>query len=378
MVFPWSLVRSILWHILSCRIRGRRPTMVLMLEPLFACNLRCEGCGRIREFADVLNQRLSVPQCLAAAEECGAPVVSICGGEPLLYSELPALVAGLLAQGRHLYLCTNGLLVPRWLDRLPRSPRLTWNIHLDGMEATHDALTGRPGTFREVADNIRKLKAAGYRVTTNTTIYRQTDTHEILVLLDFLSELAVDGMLLSPAYPYPVVNGRAVVNGGAGIPPGAGRDASGSPSPADGEASVFMAREECRAWFQAIREELKQYRLLNSPLYLSFLVGQRELPCAAWASPTYNIRGWRSPCYLLADAHYSSFAEWQAQTPWDRLGPGSDPRCRDCLVHYGFETAAAVTASSWEDRWALAKWQMGMTGHSASKPALPEHSLSPG
>lgn len=360
MQFPWSLIKAMTWHALKCRLTGRRRApIVLMLEPLFACNLRCEGCGRIREYHHVMDQRLSVEECLASAQECDAPIVSICGGEPLLYPELDRLVNGLIAQGRHIYLCTNALLVDRWIDRLPRSSRLTWNIHLDGMEATHDAITQRPGTFQTVIQNIRRLKADGRRVTTNTTIYAQTDMDEILVLLDYLSELRIDGMLLSPAYPYPVVNGQPqrlpTINGQAQLP-GRARELGKDHQVA---SQLFLTRCEVHAKFAAIRKRLEGYRLLNSPLYLDFLCGKREIPCAAWACPTRNICGWKSPCYLLTDTHYPTFAEWQEKTPWHQLGPAQDPRCHDCLVHYGFETGAVVVGDlSLCEGLALVRWQL--------------------
>jgi len=359
MRFPWSLVKTMAWHTLKCRFSRRRAPMVLMLEPLFACNLRCEGCGRIREYRHVMNERLSLEDCLTSAQECGAPIVSICGGEPLLYPELDRLVNGLIAQGRHIYLCTNALLVDRWMDRLPRSSRLTWNIHLDGMEATHDAITQQPGTFRTVIHNIERLKRAGMRVTTNTTIYAQTDMNEILVLLDYLSELHVDGMLLSPAYPYPVVDGQPVLTEPMGDLPQNGDNQLGKTAGRTNGSHLFLTRSEIQAKFASVRKRLENYRLLNSPLYLDFLCGQRDIPCAAWACPTRNVCGWKSPCYLLTDTHFPTFAEWREKTPWNRLGPVHDRRCRDCLVHYGFETGAVAAGGlSLQEGFALVKWQL--------------------
>lgn len=360
MRFPWSLIKTMAWHTLKCRFSRRRHTpMVLMLEPLFACNLRCEGCGRIREYRHVVNQRLSLKECLHSAQECDAPIVSICGGEPLLYPDLDYLVNGLISQGRHIYLCTNGLLIERWIDRLPRSSRLTWNIHLDGMEATHDAITGQPGTFQKVIENIQRLKQAGMRVTTNTTIYAQTDMNEILVLLDFLSELHVDGMLLSPAYPYPVVDGQPVLAPPTNDPLQKADHSQTAKTDGALGSQLFLTRSEIQAKFASVRKRLKNYRLLNSPLYLDFLSGRRDIPCAAWACPTRNVCGWKSPCYLLTDAHYPTFADWQVKTPWNQLGPDHDERCRNCLVHYGFETGAvAGSRLSLQEGIALLKWQL--------------------
>lgn len=369
-------------YLLGAKMRGvKKPPLVLMLEPLFACNLRCEGCGRIREYAAYTQEQLSVSECLEAAQDCGAPVVSICGGEPLLYRELERLLAGFIQQRRFIYLCTNGLLIDRWLERLPVSPYLTLNVHLDGMETTHDRITGRPGTFRHVTRNIALAKQRGIRVTTNTTIYAQTDMHEILVLLEYLMELRVDGMLLSPAYPY-----ESVVKCGSQVSPqtwsdqgGVGdessdtsgrepllsayKDSSGNAGQGDSQEDLFLDREMIWKKFASISRHVKRFPIINSPLYLDFLEGRRDLPCAAWASPTRNVCGWKSPCYLLTDTHYRTFREWREETPWEKLGPGRDPRCQDCLVHYGFEPAAVFAAQrSLRDSLALARWQLAGRG----------------
>mgnify|MGYP002479512879 CR=1 FL=1 len=378
MRFPWSLVKTMSIHLFRSRMRGRRrPPLVLMLEPLFACNLACEGCGRIREYAAMAHQQMSLEECLHAARECDAPVVSVCGGEPLLYRDLDRLVSGLLSQKRFIYLCTNGLLIPRWLDRLPRTERLTWNIHLDGMEATHDAITGRPGTFREVTRAIRLAKEAGMRVTTNTTIYACTDMHEVIVLLEYLTELGVDGMLLSPAYPYECLQSAPAPHASVAerprLAPGgcatAPSEFAKAPAPTQRknaettisqERPLFLTRAEVARKFLSVKTELRRFRLINSPLYLDFLMGLRDLPCAAWASPTRNVCGWKSPCYLVTNDHFCTFREWQEKTPWQSLGPGRDPRCENCLVHYGFETGAVFAAQkSLRDSLSLALWQLG-------------------
>ena len=378
MRFPWSLVKTMSLHLLRSRVCGRtRPPLVLMLEPLFACNLACEGCGRIREYAAMAHRQMPLEECLHAARECDAPVVSLCGGEPLLYRDLDRLVSGLLLQKRFIYLCTNGLLIPRWLDRLPRTKRLVWNVHIDGMETTHDAITGRPGTFREVTRAIRLAKEAGMRVTTNTTIYAFTDMHEVIVLMEYLTELGVDGMLLSPAYPYECLQPATIA-----LPTAAGavpftpegcaakeNDCATPLAPVEQrnkdtaiarEQSLFLTRSQVAEKFQSIKTELRRFRLINSPLYLDFLMGLRDLPCAAWASPTRNVCGWKSPCYLITDGHFATFREWQKKTLWQRLGPGRDPRCENCLVHYGFETGAVFAAQkSLRDSLSLALWQLG-------------------
>ncbi len=323
-------------YLVRNRLAGRkRFPLVLMLEPLHACNLKCAGCGRIREYADTLHQSLSLDECLAAADECGAPVVSVCGGEPLVYREIEALVERLVARRKHVYLCTNGLLLEKKLSGFRPSSRLFFNVHLDGMEAGHDAMAGRSGVFAQATAGIRAAKQAGFLVCTNTTIYRQTDLHEIVVLFEYLTLLGVDGFLLSPAYGYEAV------------------------CRSDGDG-LFMTRDEVRAKFRQARRMLRRFRLMSSPIYLDFLCGDRELSCAAWANPTRNVRGWKGPCYLVTDAHHATCRELLDATDWDRLGPGGDPRCRHCLVHCGFEPAAVFAAQGrLRDALRMAVWQMG-------------------
>jgi len=338
MRFPFSLTRSMTGYLLRKRLAGEKKfPLVLMLEPSHACNLSCDGCGRVREYADTLGRRLSVDQCLAALEECGAPIVSICGGEPLVYPEIEELVGKILARRKHIYLCTNGLLLKKKLPGFPPGDRLLINVHLDGMEATHDRATGRPGAFAAATDGIRAARAAGFRVCTNTTIYKQTDMHEIAVLLEYLTELGVDGLMISPAYGYEAVRR----------------------TDPDGAERIFMTREEIHEKFRRARPMLRRFRLTASPIYMDFLCGRRELPCAAWANPTYNVCGWRGPCYLIADAHYRTYRELLAATDWDKLGPSGDPRCRHCLVHCGFEPAAVLRANKGlRDIIKMAVWQM--------------------
>jgi hopanoid biosynthesis associated radical SAM protein HpnH len=338
MRFPLSLTRSMAAYLFKQRLAGReRFPLVLMLEPLVACNLRCEGCGRVREYAGCERDRLSIDECLAAVDECGAPVVSVCGGEPLIYPGIEELVERIVGRRKHVYLCTNGLLLRQKLPGLRPSDRLMINVHLDGMEATHDRLAGRQGVFQEAVAGIQAARRAGFRVCTNTTIYRQTDMHEIAVLLELLTCLGVDGFLLSPAYGYEAVRSSE---------PDAQR--------------LFLTREECRAKFRQARPMLSRFRLTASPIYLDFLCGERDLPCAAWASPTRNIRGWKGPCYLITDRHYASYQELVESTRWDQLGPGNDPRCEHCLVHCGFEPAAVLAANRRvRDAVTMALWQLG-------------------
>ncbi len=288
---------------------------------------------------------MPVDECLAAADECGAPVVSVCGGEPLLYPQIEELIERLLARRKHVYLCTNGLLLARKIAGLPHSPRLFINVHLDGMEATHDRLVGQRGAFATAVEGIRAAAAAGLRITTNTTIYHDTDMDEVAVLWEYLGELGVDDFMLSPAYAYEAVL-RPRVSGTL-------------PVARAGAERIFMSREQVREKFRRARPMLARFRLVASPLYLEFLCGQRELACAAWASPTRNVRGWRGPCYLIADAHYATYRELLQATDWQRLGPDGDQRCRDCLVHCGFEPAAVLAAQRrLRDMFKMAVWQM--------------------
>jgi hopanoid biosynthesis associated radical SAM protein HpnH len=340
MRFPLSLTHSMTSYLLRKRLAGEKHfPLVLMLEPLHACNLACAGCGRIREYADTMHQRLSIEQCMAAAAECGAPIVSVCGGEPLVYPEIEVLLESLMLQRKHVYLCTNGVLLEKKLPSLRPDKRLFVNVHLDGMEATHDRMVGRPGTFAAAVRGIEAARAAGFQVCTNTTVYRDTDMHEIAVLFEYLRELGVGGLMISPAFGYSAVR----------------------QSEPEGGSRIFMTRAEVHEKFAAAEPLLKRFRLTASPIYMEFLCGRRELPCAAWANPTYNVRGWRGPCYLLGDAHYETHRELIDSTDWDRFGPGQvgDLRCANCLVHCGFEPAAVLLADKGlRDMFRMAVWQM--------------------
>ena len=325
-------------YLLKKRLAGERHfPLVLMLEPLAACNLACAGCGRIREYADSLQARLTLDQCLGAVDECGAPVASICGGEPLIYEGIEELVAKTVARRKHVYLCTNGLLLEKKLPGLRPSDRLFLNIHLDGMEATHDRAVERPGVFARAVAGIKAAKAAGFLVCTNTTVYRQTDMDEIVVLFGYLTELGVDGMMISPAYGYQAVEATNPENA----------------------ARLFMTRQEVYAKFRQFRVKARRFKLVASPIYLELLCGDRQLPCAAWANPTRTVRGWKGPCYLITDGHYGAYRDLVGQTDWDRIGPGKEPRCEHCLVHCGFEPAAVLAANhGLRDALKMAVWQV--------------------
>jgi hopanoid biosynthesis associated radical SAM protein HpnH len=331
--FPLTLTANLTTYIAGKRLRGvERFPLVMMLEPLHACNLTCTGCGRIREYRSTITEKLTVEQCLAAADECGAPVVSICGGEPTIYPELGRLVSELLSRKRHIYLCTHGMFVRRRLHEFRPSSRFFFNIHLDGLEATHDACVERPGVFREAIEAVKAAKSAGFLVCSNTTIYKQTDLREIAELFGYLQTLGVDGFMLSPAYSYAAVE----------------------------QKELFMSRAQIHAKFQEASRLLEQFNLMTSPIYMEFLRGEREdMRCTAWGNPTYNTRGWKGPCYLITDEHHATFKDFIEKTPWDKYGHGRDPRCENCMVHVGYEPSAVLGANRrLGDSWKLLKWQL--------------------
>jgi len=303
MRFPLKLTAKLTKYIASKRIRGEgKFPLVMMLEPLHACNLTCTGCGRIREYKSTINEMLTVEQCLAASEDCGAPVVSICGGEPMIYPEIGRLTRELLDRGKHIYLCTNGMFIRKRLNEFQPTSSFFWNVHLDGMERNHDLAVERDGVFREAIDGIKAAKAAGFLVCSNTTIYRETDLQEIADLYEYLCELGVDGHMISPAYSYAAVQTR----------------------------EIFMDREMIREKFKLACDLLEKYNLMTSPIYLEYLRGERELMCTAWGNPTYNPMGWKGPCYLMTDTHHESFDDFIEKTPWDKYGRGRDPRTAWC------------------------------------------------
>lgn len=297
---------------------NKRFPLVLMLEPLHTCNLTCTGCGRIREYESTITQKLSLEQCLKAVDECGAPMVSICGGEPLLYPEIGPLVSGIMARGLSCYLCTNGMFLVKRLKDFTPHDHFFFNVHLDGMEANHDMAVERKGVFREAIAGLQAAKAAGFKVVTNTTVYKETDMKEIEELFGYLKQFKVDGHTIAPAYGYSAVNDR----------------------------EIFMTREDVYEKFREIERLSREYPLQTSPVYMDFLQGKRELPCTAWGNPTYNVKGWKGPCYLITDSHHDTFTDFMTKTPWDNYGPGNDPRCEHCMMHCGFEPSAAFGINS--------------------------------
>lgn len=309
MRFPLSLSYDLARYLLKQRRQGAEKfPLVLMLEPTHQCNLACQGCGRIQEYRDSLGQSLTLEECLTSVEECGAPVVTVTGGEPLLYPPVFELVQELVQRHKHIYLCTNAILLEKALPRLPHSPRLTLSVHLDGLAETHDRLLGRPGLFHVAIKAIKAAKARGFRVCTNTTIYKESDVQEIGTLFAQLTQMGVDGILVSPAYSF------------EGVAP-----------------ELFLSREEIKEKFTRLTQDRRQVRYFSTPLYLSFLRGERHYDCTPWANPTRTPLGWRAPCYQILDRHYPTFAELMTRTDWEQYGPGRDPRCSQCMMHSGFE-----------------------------------------
>jgi hopanoid biosynthesis associated radical SAM protein HpnH len=309
-------------YIISQRLRGRkRFPLVLMLEPLFRCNLACQGCGKIQHPTEILKQNLTPEQCFAAVEECGVPVVSIPGGEPLLHPQIDEIVSGLVARKKFVYLCTNAILLEKSLAKFQPSPYLTFSVHLDGLREHHDHCVDREGVFDKAIQAIKAAKAQGFRVTTNTTIFEGTQPEEVQQFFDFLQTLGIDGMMISPGYSY------------AWAP----------------DQEHFLKREQTKALFRQILEPWKtgkkQWNFNHNPLFLDFLMGEKDYDCTPWGSPSYSVLGWQKPCYLLNEGYYQSFQELLDQTDWQNYGPHSgNPQCADCMVHCGYEPTAAVDA----------------------------------
>src|SRR5262252_5582483 len=277
MRFPLRLTVATTAYIAGQRLRRvEKFPLVMMLEPLHACNLTCTGCGRIREYRSTITEKLTVEQCLTAVEECGAPIVSICGGEPTIYPDLPRLLRELRTRRKHVYLCTHGMFIRKRMHEWVPSSSFFINVHLDGLEKTHDLCVEREGVFREAIEGIKAAKAAGFMVCTNTTIYKATDMREIEELFEYLKQFDVDGHQIAPAYGYSSVNDR----------------------------EIFLTRDDIHEKFRGFDRVANKYNVRQTPIYMEFLRGERELPCTAWGNPTYNVKGWKGPGYLITDGHY--------------------------------------------------------------------------
>lgn len=396
MRFPLALTTKIAAYIVGHKLRGTQKfATVLQLEPLHTCNLTCTGCGRIREYSTNLKDLLPLDDCLAAAEECKAPMVSICGGEPLIYPQIEALVQGLLDQKRIVYICTNAMFMRKkmreWMAaQYPKRPTfieqkitalsdaglmtekdaaaiqqgpkdaakptigpskwLYWNVHLDGLERTHDLIVEREGVFRECILAIKMAKILGYQVATNTTVYKETDMDEVEQMLDFLSDLGVDGHTITPGYEYDAAKKDMIKR--LNLQP----------------EDFFLTRDLTVKKFSRMEQWMNRYTFFGTPVYFEFLAGKRDLTCSAWAIPTRNIRGWKAPCYFMTDSvgtngtgHFNTYAELLEHVDWSKYGVvngvARDPRCENCMTHCGYEPTASLGLNAQKgDTWKTIKF----------------------
>ena len=324
MSVPLSQMWTVASYVLRQRLSGRtRYPLVLMLEPLFRCNLACAGCGKIQYPAHVLKRHLSVEECLRAVEECGAPMVSIPGGEPLMYPEIGPLVRELVARKKYVYLCTNAILLREKLEASWFTPSkyLSFSVHMDGLREEHDDAVCRDGVYDQAIDAIREALRRGFRVTTNTTLFEGAAPERVRKFFDAMMDLGVEGMMLSPGYSY------------AKAP----------------DQEHFLRRRRTHELFRSILDRPKRrWKFNQSPIFLQFLMGKHDFSCTPWGNPTFNIFGWQKPCYLLQEGYAKTFAELMESTAWERYGHKSgNEKCRDCMVHCGYEpTSVNYTFSS--------------------------------
>jgi hopanoid biosynthesis associated radical SAM protein HpnH len=331
MRFPFHITSDMVGYQIRQAFRGQtRYPFVLMLEPLYTCNLACIGCSTERHTGK-LADRLPLQTCLRAVDDCGAPTVSICGGEPTLYPELAQLVAAIIDRKRHIYLCTNGLVLDsKVFGRVPPHKRLTINVHLDGMRATHDQVCAREGVFDTAIRMIGEAKRLGYHVTTNTTVFKDTSIEEIQELCELVTSLGVDGLLISPGYHYESV-----------------------------AEDIFLTRQEIQRKFRRVLELSKKYRLQSTPMYLEFAAGQREYDCSPWSTVTFTPKGWKRPCYLIGESYVADWNEFWTTTDWAYWESRRDERCQNCAMHSGFEASAVRgLRKSPKDLVRMAAWNL--------------------
>src|SRR5450631_3779626 len=323
MAVPVSQMWTVASYVLRQKLAGRkRYPLVLMLEPLFRCNLACAGCGKIQYPAHILKTDLSPEDCFKAVDECGAPMVSIPGGEPLMHPRIAEIVEGLVARKKYIYLCTNALLLKEKLHLFKPSKYLTFSVHVDGQREHHDFSVCREGGFDLAIEGVREAVKQGFRVTTNTTLFDGADPNSVRSFFDEMMELGVEGMMLSPGYSY-------------------------DKAP---DQKHFLGRARTRRVFRAMLANRKKNWVFNqSPLFLEFLMGKRDYPCTPWGMPTFNLFGWQKPCYLLQDGYADTFEELMRETEWHKYGTESgNPKCANCMVHSGYEASAVNdTFGSW-------------------------------
>src|SRR3954452_2704632 len=315
MSVPVSQMVTVASYVLRQKLAGRKGyPLVLMLEPLFRCNLACAGCGKIQYPAHILKKDLTPEQCFKAVDECGAPIVSIPGGEPLMHPQIAEIVEGLVARKKYIYLCTNALLLKEKLDLFKPSKYLTFSVHVDGEREHHDFSVCREGGYDQAIEGMKEALRRGFRVTTNTTLFDGADPNSVREHFDQMMELGVEGMMLSPGYSY-------------------------DKAP---DQKHFLGRARTRKLFRAILSNRKKsWQFNQAPLFLEFLMGKRNYACTPWGMPTYNIFGWQKPCYLLQDGYADSFQEMMESTAWEDYGTESgNPKCANCMVHSGYEASA--------------------------------------
>jgi hopanoid biosynthesis associated radical SAM protein HpnH len=315
MSVPLSQMWTVATYVIRQKLEGRkRYPLVLMLEPLFRCNLACAGCGKIQYPAQILRKNLSVEKCLQAVDECGAPMVSIPGGEPLMYPEIDRLVAELVKRKKYVYLCTNAILLKEKLDLFRPSKYLSFSVHMDGLREEHDEAVCRDGVYDQAIPAIQEALARGFRVTTNTTLFDGASPLRVREFFDEMMRVGVEGMMVSPGYSY-------------------------SKAP---DQEHFLRRSRTHQLFADILSNPKRgWRFNQSPLFLRFLMGKHDYECTPWGNPTYNMFGWQRPCYLLQDGYAETFKELMETTPWENYGRKSgNEKCQDCMVHCGFEATA--------------------------------------
>jgi hopanoid biosynthesis associated radical SAM protein HpnH len=347
MGIPLTQALSIGTYVLGQHLRGRkRYPLVLMLEPLFRCNLACAGCGKIDYPEKILDQRLSVEDALGAIDECGAPVVVLAGGEPLLHKELPEIVTGALAKGKYVTVCTNALLLEKKLDQYKPHPRFNWSVHLDGDKEMHDRSVCRKGVYDKAVAALQSAKARGFRVNINCTLFSDAKPDRVADFFDSVAELGSDGITISPGYAYE----RAP------------------------DQQHFLNRARTKQLFRDVFKLAKGHRkwpIFQSSLFLDFLAGNQTYHCTPWGNPTRTVFGWQRPCYLLGEGYAKTFKELMEETEWDRYGTGNYEKCADCMVHSGFEASAVM--DSVRKPWKIA--MLTMFGITTEGPMAPEISL---
>ena len=324
---PIELSLRLAVYLLKKRLTGRkRFPLVTMLEPLEMCNLACVGCGRIREYQPVIDRMMPVDVALNAVKESGAPIVSIAGGEPTIHPRIDEIINRLIEDKYFVYCCTNGLLLDKMLTKIPPSKYLCWVVHMDGMEEMHDESVARKGVFKKAVQVMELALNQGYRVCTNTTIFKNSDVEDLWEMFRLVKDIGVEGSMISPGYDF--------------------EDAP--------IQDMFLNRQESRNIFKKLLDPTKTQgmKFYNNPLYLNFLQGEREYQCTAWSNPTYTVLGWRKPCYPLADEHVQDVDELYEADLWQKYGVGNDPRCANCMMHCGFESATIFKAISTPKDWA--------------------------